>query len=239
MREPARLLTILVVLMGGLLGLKTLSLFNGTSDWFAEQAAQAATLVTQEAEATQEEPVGAPNDALPALADGAINCEPVTSPSEFGSRLQGLGVSYEEQNVLISLQGRSRLLEQREAELDTSEALIQAMEQRVEARIEALRVLETQIDNLVGELSERESADMEGIVNWYQSMEAADAAERMELLPPPSQLQIASRMPERNFAPILAEMRPAAAADLTEWMASRSNLPQTASELEDRVGQDG
>ena len=236
MREPIRLLTVLVVLMGGLLGLKTLSLVSGTSDWFA---AQAATLETQEAEATNEEPAGTPNDALPALADETTSCEPVSSPSEFGSRLESMGVSYEEQNVLISLHRRSRLLEQRESELDTSEALIQAMEQRVEARIEALRELETKIDSLVGELSERESADMEGIVAWYQGMEAADAAERMELLPPPSQLQIASRMSQRNFAPILAEMRPVAAADLTEWMASRSNLPQTASELEARVGQDG
>jgi flagellar motility protein MotE (MotC chaperone) len=236
MAEPIRLLTVLVVLMGGLLGLKTLSLVNGTSDWFA---AQAATLQTVEDEATPEEPVGVPNDALPELASEPASCEPVSSSSEFAMRLESRGLTSEEQRVLRSLQGRSRLLEQRASELDTSEALIQAMEQRVEERIQALRELETQIDSLVGELSERESEDMEGIVAWYQGMEAADAAERMELLPPQSQLQIASRMSQRNFAPILAEMRPAAAADLTEWMASRSNLPQTASELEARVGQDG
>ena len=235
MTEPIRLLTVLVVLMGGLLGLKTLSLVNGTSDWFA---AQAATNVVQDDD-EESQPVGVPNDALPELAEATPTCEPVSASSEFAMRLESRGFTSEEQRVLRSLQQRSRLIEQREAELDTNEALIQAMEQRVEERIQALRELETQIDSLVGELSERESEDMEGIVAWYQGMEAADAAERMELLPPQSQLQIASRMSQRNFAPILAEMRPAAAADLTEWMASRSNLPQTASELEARIGQDG
>lgn len=235
MTEPIRLLTVLVVLMGGLLGLKTLSLVNGTSDWFA---AQAATNVVQDDD-EESEPVGVPNDALPELAEATPTCEPVSASSEFAMRLESRGLTSEEQRVLRSLQQRSRLIEQREAELDTNEALIQAMEQRVEERIQALRELETQIDSLVGELSERESEDMEGIVAWYGTMEAAAAAERMELLPPQSQLQIASRMSQNKFAPILAEMRPAAAADLTEWMASRSNLPQTASELEARIGQDG
>ena len=235
MTEPIRLLTVLVVLMGGLLGLKTLSLVNGTSDWFA---AQAATNVVQDDD-EESQPVGVPNDALPELAEATPTCEPVSASSEFAMRLESRGLTSEEQRVLRSLQQRSRLIEQREAELDTNEALIQAMEQRVEERIQALRELETQIDSLVGELSERESEDMEGIVAWYGTMEAAAAAERMELLPPQSQLQIASRMSQNKFAPILAEMRPAAAADLTEWMASRSYLPQTASELEARIGQDG
>ncbi|MDG2044475.1 MAG: hypothetical protein P8J78_07690, partial [Maricaulis sp.] len=146
MTEPIRLLTVLVVLMGGLLGLKTLSLVNGTSDWFA---AQAATNVVQDDD-EESEPVGVPNDALPELAEATPTCEPVSASSDFAMRLESRGFTSEEQRVLRSLQQRSRLIEQREAELDTNEALIQAMEQRVEERIQALRELATQIDSLVG-----------------------------------------------------------------------------------------
>jgi len=243
MREPIRLLTVLAILMGGLFGLKTLSVANGASDWWA---AQAETAQDQELAAEHAPGGGAetefeqtPVDGLPDLYEEPPVCEVVGDSGEFSERLASRGLSPQEQDVLRTLARRRSLLDDREAEMETREAMALAVEQRLDERIEALRVLEVQINSLVGELTEREAEDLGVIVSWYGNMEPGDAAERMENLTPDYQIQIASRMSQRSFAPILAEMGVPAAAALTEMMANRSNLPDTASELEMRLSAEG
>jgi len=241
MREPIRLLTVLAILMGGLFGLKTLSVANGAADWWA---AQAETVQDQEAAELSEEgdeghPEQTPVDGLPDLYEEPPVCEVQGDSGEFAERLASRGLSPQEQDVLRTLARRRSLLDDRSAELETREAMALAMEQRLDERIEALRELEVQINSLVGELTEREAEDLGVIVAWYASMEPGDAAERMESLTPDYQIQIASRMSQRSFAPILAEMGVPAAAALTEMMANRSNLPDTASELEMRLSAEG
>ena len=243
MREPIRLLTVLAILMGGLFGLKTLSVANGASNWWAAQAqtAQDQELAEEHSPEGEAEPEfeQTPVDGLPDLYEEPPVCEVQGDSGEFAERLASRGLSPQEQDVLRTLARRRSLLDDRAAEMETREAMALAVEQRLDERIEALRILEVQINSLVGELTEREAEDIGVIVSWYGNMEPADAAERMERLTPDYQLQIASRMSQRSFAPILAEMAVPAAASLTEWMATRSNLPDTASELEVRLNEEG
>lgn len=92
---------------------------------------------------------------------------------------------------------------------------------------------------LTNSLSERESEDMQVIVAWYAAMDARDAAERIATLDLDTQIQIAARMSNRQFGPILAEMTPPDAAQLTQRMAARSDLPDTVAELEARLADEG
>ena len=108
-----------------------------------------------------------------------------------------------------------------------------------DTKIGELNQLRTQIEGLAGDLTERESEDMNVIVSWYAAMDAGDAATRISSLDLDTQLQIASRMSQRTFGGILAEMTPLAAASLTERMAARSNLPDTVAELEARIAEGG
>ena len=114
-----------------------------------------------------------------------------------------------------------------------------AMEQRVDGKIDELNALRGQIMELTNSLSERENEDMQVIVAWYGAMDAGDAAERIATLDMDTQIQIAARMSQRQFGPILAEMTPAAAAQLTQRMAARSDLPETVAELEARLADEG
>ena len=141
--------------------------------------------------------------------------------------------------MIYRLRERSIELDRRESELETREALMLAMEQRVDTKIGELNELRAQIESLAGDLTERESEDMNVIVSWYAAMDAGDAATRISSLDLDTQLQIASRMSQRTFGGILAEMTPLAAASLTERMAARSNLPDTVAELEARIAEGG
>lgn len=237
MREPIRFLAVLAILLGGLFGLKALSFANGASDWWSAQAAAPEPAAAQE---TEEAP--APVDGLPVLAEAEeeepAQCEAASSVA-FASRLSGGNRTAEEDALLRRLGQRREELNQREAELDTREALILAMEQRVDERITQLRELETQINQLVGGLEEREAEDLNAIVAWYSGMDARQASERFAALDTSRQVQIASQMAERKFSEILGSMEPNDVAALIEMMATRSVLPETAAELEERVAEAG
>ena len=258
MREPIRLLTVLAVLMGGLFGLKALSVANGAADWWQ---AHAAALVLSEDEpqadegAHGEEAAGA-DEAAHADEDGeaagedahtdeaAATDDPALAPAgemsaAFAERIASGMRTAEEDRVLYRLRQRSAELDRREEELETREALMLAMEQRVDGKIDDLNALRQQILDLTDSLSEREGQDMQVIVDWYGAMDPGDAAERIASLDMETQIQIASRMSQRKFGPILAEMTPDAAAAVTQRMATRSDLPETVAELEARLAEGG
>ncbi|WP_417491322.1 MotE family protein [Maricaulis sp.] len=242
MREPMRLLAVLAILMGGLFALKAISVTNGAADWWQAQAA------TMEQQGAGDAPASAddaePEAAAPITLGAAAPQEPATAaggtPSEeFAARIANGVRTADEERVIYRLRERSVELDRRESELETREALMLAMEQRVDTKIGELNELRAQIESLAGDLTERESEDMNVIVSWYAAMDAGDAATRISSLDLDTQLQIASRMSQRTFGGILAEMTPLAAASLTERMAARSNLPDTVAELEARIAEGG
>ncbi|WP_417470052.1 MotE family protein [Maricaulis sp.] len=243
MREPMRLLAVLAILMGGLFALKAISVTNGAADWWQAQAA------TMEQQGSGDAPASADDDADPqAAAPISLAAETATEPAtaaggtpseEFAARIANGVRTADEERVIYRLRERSIELDRRESELETREALMLAMEQRVDTKIGELNELRTQIESLAGDLTERESEDMNVIVSWYAAMDAGDAATRISSLDLDTQLQIASRMSQRTFGGILAEMTPLAAASLTERMAARSNLPDTVAELEARIAEGG
>ena len=242
MREPLRFLTVLAVLMGGLLGLKTLSIANGAADWWeAQGSAMAAEVASNQAHDEGSAQVDAP--IMPAGHGEQAPIEPTPSASDvsaaFAERIASGVRTSEEERVIYRLRERSNELDARERELETREALMLAMEQRVDTKISELNELRAQVESLTGELTEREDEDMAVIVAWYSAMEPGDAADRIATLDMLTQLQIASRMSQRVFGAILAKMDTGAAAALTERMASRSNLPETVAELEARIAEGG
>ena len=245
MREPLRLLTVLAVLMGGLFGLKALAVANGAADWWE---AHAATLTVTEETQDAAEDAAADAHADEAAPDAETQAPAATRPAPppagevsaaFAERIASGVRTAEEERVIYRLRERSAELDQREAELETREALMLAMEQRVDGKIEELNVLRQQIVDLTNTLDDQENEDMQVIVAWYAAMDAGDAAERIASLEPDTQIQIASRMSQRQFGPILAEMTPQDAARLTQRMAARSDLPETVAELEARLAEGG
>ena len=257
MREPLRILTVLAVLMGGLFGLKALAFANDASEFWS---AHAATLMASEAaaqahgDADQTDQAGHAADAsadaghseegaavepVPAAPALAPNIPAGEASAAFAERIASGVRTAEEERVIYRLRERSGELDRREQELDTREALMLAMEERVDSKIAELNTLRDQIVELTNTLSEQEGEDMQVIVAWYAAMDARDAAERIASLDMETQLQIAARMSQRQFGPILAEMTPAAAAELTQNMAVRSNLPDTVAELEARLADGG
>lgn len=238
MAPSIRLFSIIAILLGGMFGLKAISVTNGTVDLLSARA-EAATMTVVVADADEEVPAQAEAIEEAPAEEPEAAPEPAPDATAAFERRIASGIrTQEEESVIRALGQRRAELDSREAELDTREALMLAMEQRVDGKIEELNGLRGQIETLVGQLSEREEEDMSVIVAWYNAMDARNAATLIPALDPTVQVQIASRMTARKFGEILGAMEPASAAALTQLMASRGDLPETLDELEERLAED-
>ncbi len=151
---------------------------------------------------------GMPADGSPASADGA--------PTTF---------SEAEVEVLQQLAARRKTLDEREAELGRQTALIEAAEARIETRIQELRDLRATLEQLVAVYEQQEDAKVRSLVKIYENMKPKDAAKIFEALEMDTLLLVAERMKERKLAPIMAEMNPGKAREMTVELSRLRRIP--------------
>lgn len=235
--RPVRLLATAAVLAGGLFVLKALEVGVSAADAFSSRSTE------EDATALLQDDTGLTDETtspLPENSIGAAQCPPVQATADqsslFASRV---GLSPSQADVLTSLRERRDQLDGRARELDTREQLLQAAEIRIDERISELRTLRDDIETLLGTLSEQEEAEIARLVSIYNNMEVDAAAERLAALDPQTQVQIVTRMAARKAGEIMGEMNVRDAAALSALIASRRDVPDTAAELEARIGAEG
>lgn len=140
----------------------------------------------------------------------------------------GEGVSSAtEQALLARLAARRAELEQYESDLALRASIVDAAEKRIEERAATLEALEAQISSLVDQRTEMEAGQFAGIVAMYENMRPKDAANIFNELDMDVLLRVAKTMNPRKMAPILAEMSPPRAQELTVQMAALADKPAT------------
>jgi flagellar motility protein MotE (MotC chaperone) len=123
--------------------------------------------------------------------------------------------------VLQSLGDRRGQLDQREESMDTQVQLIAAAEAKLDARIQEMTGLKTDIQGLLGQADQQQQAEADRLVRVYEDMDAKKAAAAMAILDDSVRLPIAAKMKERKLADILKNMAPQDAKILTEKLAQR------------------
>jgi flagellar motility protein MotE (MotC chaperone) len=137
------------------------------------------------------------------------------------------GVSATEQQLLERLTARRTELQQYESDLALRASIVDAAEKRIAERASTLEALEAQISTLVDQRTEMETGQFAGIVAMYEAMRPKDAANIFNELDMEVLLRVAKTMNPRKMAPILAEMLPARAQELTVQMAALADKPAT------------
>lgn len=149
---------------------------------------------------------------------GPTTVKPKEAPLPFESRS---GAAPGETAVLERLGERRQELEERGRELDIREGLLKAAEQRLEARMEELKALESQNETAGQRKNEAEAARVRGLVTMYENMKAKDAARIFDRLEMRILLDLATQINPRRMADILSAMTPEAAERLTGELANR------------------
>lgn len=183
-------------------------------------------------EATQEPATEETEDLQPMQVDEAGNIVPLAD-----------GAADTERDLLERLAERRTELDAYAEELDMRAALIEAAEKRVEERAATMEALEAQIASLVEERKAAEQNLIAGVVSMYETMRPRDAATIFNELDMEVLVRVSRAMAPRKMAPILAEMTPQRAQELTVRLAAADSTPpdqltaEQLSELPQIVGQ--
>lgn len=206
MKTP-RLLPLVAVAIGGVVVVRAVGvapgLFEGARAW-AEEAVPAAE-------------AGAAPAAPPAVC--------ALTPEQLA---QQAGISPAELRVIQSLSQRRTELDARDADLASMLPLLAAAEQKLDARVQALQAVKGEVQQLLGQVDEREKAELDRLVAVYSAMRPRDAARVFGSLADDVRLPVAAAMRPRALAAIMAQMDPAAARELTEKLARRFEAQQRA-----------
>jgi flagellar motility protein MotE (MotC chaperone) len=196
--KKVRLLPAVILVGLGLLGLKSEGLIHSA---MAEgQKASSSDLLAQET-------APLPND--PAAED------PKTE-------------SAAEVDVQSSLTKRRIELDAREADVAMRTQVLTAAEQRVDGKIAMLKQLQDQIAALLTQRDAEQQKQIASLVKTYSAMKSKDAARIFNSLPDGVLVPVAQQMKSDVLAPILAAMTADNAQRLTQKLADRLKLPETA-----------
>ncbi len=143
------------------------------------------------------------------------------------------GVSNTEMAVLERLSERRAELDAYENQLKAREAVIAAAEKRMNERVEELKSLEAQINTLIERKKAVEDEQFKGLVSMYENMKPKDAAAIFNQLGNEVLFRVAIAMNPRKMAPVLADMEPARAQQLTTMMAAKQVEPTVAATGQD------
>ncbi|KQS54424.1 hypothetical protein ASG17_12400 [Brevundimonas sp. Leaf363] len=212
MAKYPRLLPLIAVAIGGVVAVRAIGvapgLFDGAKAW-AEEAVAAA-------------PAGDPGAAKPAPAVCALTPEQLA---------QQAGLSPAELRVLQSLKDRRAQLDMRDNDFATQLPLMAAAEEKLDAKTQALNSLKAELQALLGQVGEREQAEVNRLVQVYSAMRPREAAAVFATLDDKVRLPVAAAMRPRTLAAIMAQMPAPAAKELTEKMARRFEAQQQAARL--------
>jgi flagellar motility protein MotE (MotC chaperone) len=142
-----------------------------------------------------------------------------------GTAIDPILFSRSEIELLQELSRRRDELDQREQTLVQKEGLLAAAEQRIDKKIAELDTIRSDIEALIKKYNEQEEAEVQRLVKIYEAMKPKDAARIFDQLEMNILLQVVERMAERRVAPILADMNPRRANELTTEIASRRQMP--------------
>jgi flagellar motility protein MotE (MotC chaperone) len=131
-------------------------------------------------------------------------------------------------DLLQQLANRREGLEKQADDLLVREGLVTAAEQRINTKIRELKRLQATIQSLIKTHDEQQENKLRSLVRIYEAMKPKDAARIFEQLELDTLLSVAERMKERRLAPVMAQMNPEKAKEMTVQLSKLRNLPGPA-----------
>lgn len=136
------------------------------------------------------------------------------------------GFDSAEVKILQELSGRREQLDLRERQIQQKEALLKAAEQQLDQKLTELTKIRDEIQELLGQQSEKETKRIQSLVKVYEGMRPGDAANIFNELELSILIPVMENMSERKLSPILANMNANRARIITRRLAEKVQLPK-------------
>ena len=128
-------------------------------------------------------------------------------------------------DLLQELSDRREQIEKMSKQISLREGLLKAAEKRINKRVSELKQLQKTINDLIKTHDDQQETKMASLVKIYEAMKPKDAARIFEQLDLDTLLIVAERMKERKLAPVMAQMNPEKAKDVTVELSKLRELP--------------
>ncbi len=133
-----------------------------------------------------------------------------------------------EVDLLQSLSARREEIEKWADDVKMQENVLKATELQIDQKLAQMQNLKTEVQALLKKYDSKEAVELQSLVKIYENMKPKDAARifnemEMEIL-----LELVDIMSERKASPILANMDPKKAKDVTIELAEKRRLKQRA-----------
>ena len=185
---------------------------------------------------------GSPTPMAPPDMKGATPVEPVQGPDDSrtaGAKKQtdwqdagdvSIETSPVREDLYKDLAKRRAELDQREREIVTRQAVLEAGSREVEQKLRELTSLRNEIEGMMKKQGDEEKTRVESLVKIYETMKPSDAARIFNSLDMDVLIQVLTKMSERKAAPVIAEMTADRARAVTVLMAQQRQLPSLPSQ---------
>ena len=131
-------------------------------------------------------------------------------------------ISIGEFKLLKNLSERKKSLYKIEREISLKENVLKAAEAKIDQRIQELKTLQNNVQTLLKEQKQGESAKIKSLVKIYENMKPRDAARIFDELEMSVFMEVIGNMKETKVAPILANMDPNKARELSVKFAKQT-----------------
>ncbi len=126
--------------------------------------------------------------------------------------------------LLDQLAERRNTLNTWEQQITQRDALLKAAETRIDQKINELKGMQASLDSLIKVYDEQQDGQIRSLVKIYENMKPKDAARIFQELDMQTLLLVAERMKERKLAPIMAQMNPGKAKEVTVELAQQRQM---------------
>lgn len=151
--------------------------------------------------------------------------KPTDKPSSAHISLPGQeavpNLSAAELQLLKELSKRRKELDKTHDDITAKEQVLKATEGKLDQKMAELKTLQSQLQEMMKEYDQKEHGKILSLVKIYENMKPRDAAKIFDELEMPTLLQVVSNMKEVKVAPVLANMNPAKARDLSMELAKQ------------------
>ena len=126
-----------------------------------------------------------------------------------------------EMDLLQSLSKRRDDLDARERDLELKSKVLDATQKQITDKMIEMKTLQGELSKVLAQYNEKQNEQLKSLVKIYESMKPDEAAAIFNEMEMPILLEVIGKMSERKVAPILANMSPKKAKDVTQELAEK------------------
>ncbi len=140
-------------------------------------------------------------------------------------KINGRYVSPEHLVLLQELDKKRISLEREQQALAVREKLVDISEKRLQNKIDHLEKVQSNIKQLLENLSDKEESELKALTEIYEKMKPSAAAVVIDQMDNRIVFDLFKRMKKNNTAKIMEKMNPKKARIISEMLAEKSQLP--------------